>query len=197
MRHVTTDSVIDNAERSELAGLTEAGYDHLEKCPKCFVKTQDWADLFESLRFRRLDAPPEYATRSCITLFQRKAPSLLMQRIAAIRLFDSELAPESYGIRGASHARQIRFCGGDADVHIRVSANGTRITGQMLQIANGDFMARTPIILSCDGKAVVTGITDDLGEFRFSLNRGGELDFEAELPSGARLTATIKIKEQQ
>src|SRR5215471_1415727 len=121
MRHLATDSIIAYTEGSELAGLTQANVEHLRRCPKCFVKSQDWSYLFESLCSRDLDTPPDYATRNCIALFQRK-PATLIQRIVTTLLFDSQFASESYGIRGGSDARQIRFCGGDADVHIRVSA---------------------------------------------------------------------------
>lgn len=198
MRHLATDSIIEYTEASELTGLTQVDVDHLGRCPKCFVQSQEWSYLFQSLRLTNLDTPPDYATRKCIGLFQRKPATKapLLQQIVATLMFDSQFAPESYGIRGGSDARQIRFCGGDADVHIRVSANGTRITGQMLHRADGDFLVQTPITLSCAGQKT-TGVTDDLGQFGFTLNEAGELRFEAELPSGFRLTTIIKVKEQE
>jgi len=196
MRHLTTDSIIAHVERFQAGAEMAHGKDHMESCPRCFVESLEWSSLLESLRLPALQSPPEYAIRNCMAIFQRREAVSIVRQIMAAIVFDSAFTPEPYGIRGTSDARQIRLCGGDADVHLRVSGSGRRILGQIFQESNGNFVNGVRIKVLRAGEVVSTTVTSGMGEFSLNLAQGGDLNFEADLPSGLRLTSNIRIEEK-
>src|SRR5215469_5820822 len=112
MRHLTTSSLIAYAEASRAGRHQGPDNEHIGNCPPCFVESLEWAGLLKSLGSPGLQEPPEYATRNCLTIYQRPKPVSVVRQIMAAIVFDSALAPEACGVRGASDARQVRLCAG-------------------------------------------------------------------------------------
>jgi hypothetical protein len=195
MPHLTTDSLIAYMEGSLAGPEQKLAKEHVECCSRCFAETLEWSCLFESLRFQPLQNPPENATRNCVAMYKRGKPMSIGRQIMATIVFDSAFARAAAGIRGSSDVRQVRLCGGDGDIHLRISENGRRIFGQIFHCSDNDFVAGARVQLLQDGEVLSTVMTDAMGEFGFNLTQGGDLKFEVDFPSGFRLDANITSKE--
>jgi hypothetical protein len=110
-------------------------------------------------------------------------------------VFDSAFAVEASGIRGAFDTRQVRLCGADADMHLRISTRSGSIVGQMFEASTGSFMVGARIKVFRAGDLICTAVTDDLGEFGFNFAAGKDLEIDAELPSGLRLGGQIPMED--
>jgi hypothetical protein len=195
MGHIKKASLIEYAEPNQAFSNNERDVRHLENCPRCFAEASEWSWLFQSLRLPELESPAANATRMAVAIFQHQTPVSFMRRLLARVVFDTALSPEPCGIRGSSQARQLRLCGADADIHLRISAEKKSVVGQILRASSGDFMPGASVRMVRGQDVLCAAVTDDLGQFDFNYPAGGKIRFEAELPSGVILETSITVEK--
>ena len=158
---------------------------HMEACGGCREHLDYWKEFFLNLNGSHLENAPEPLILNAETIFQPARPRLPrlrdVRQIVASLVFDSLSQPALAGARGTTVARQIVLRAEDFDIHLRISGNPRRMSGQVLVRGKSEFIAGASLYLTRDGEPCGSAVTDSRGEFEFVSIPEGTLNLQMDL----------------
>lgn len=194
---------LDNRlSETEAAGVAA----HLSaSCADC-AESRDWYQQVRKVAAGDdTVAPPLWVFKRAVRIFDTprdrpKVTARLGQAIAAL-VFDSLARPALAGVRSSETAnRQLLYRAGDYSIDLQVApSEGTHadLIGQVLKQGDPTFesVAGLEFGIARGGQAVISAVTNEMGEFKVSSIEPGLYDLRVELPEGSITIADLPLLE--
>ena len=191
------DNRLEGAQASRVA-------DHLATgCTDCGEIREWFAQLRDTVSSDDSVAPPAWVFKRAIRIFdtERHSPKLaerIGNAIAAL-IFDSFARPALAGVRSTETAnRQLLYRAEDYGIDLQIlpaEQNHADLIGQVLRENDPTFesVAGLTLRFAREGKALLSTVTDERGEFKINGIKQGVYDLQIELPEGSISVAELPV----